>query len=310
MKFVLLLFAFFANAGWALECEPPTVSKQVAGQEQTLMSWCETAAGVKDGAFEQFSVKHGLEVQAHYSNGKLDGSFKRLFPNGKVDTEGSFQDGRMTGVWTRYWDNGRIHDQGTWRDDHPVGEWKAYDTRGRIVRQTRFDESGKRLSSREYSLRTSERWRFRFGVTHAETGDHQKSADGPSIGVDFHLFELGRWLRSEISTRVLPEYNQEKDASTYSGQLTLAFEPIPYWLDPFAVTFRIGPNWTGFDKTRLSFNLGLRYEWQDPQPDFQIYGAYLEFGGADGGHSHGCQSPGCHGDGGSNFFSGGVIFSL
>lgn len=288
-----LILLFPACVSWALECNPPSKLKQETSPDHTSVSWCESADGVKNGPFE------------------------RSFSDGRVNTEGTITDGKMSGLWTRYWDNGRIRDKGPWRNDHPVGDWKFYDTRARLVRETQFDDSGKITSSVDHNLRTSERWRLRAGLTYMYSGDNQKKTLGPQLGGEYHLYQFGRWLRTEAAARILPDYNADKDNYTYAGELQLALEPIPYWLDPFALSFRVGPHWTGFNKSHFSFAISVRYVWQEKQPGFHVYGAYVETGGSDDQHNGGyCQGgPGMNGPcngghGGANYLTAGVIFSL
>jgi hypothetical protein len=340
MRRIFVLALFFASSSWALECKAPAHLVQAEGKNQTLFSWCE-ADGVKNGPFEQFSVKDGLQVRANYASGKLDGEFKRFFPGGQVEVEGTYKDGQMTGRWTRYNENGKKRDQGEWLNENPTGHWAFYDAHEEQTREITYDGQGKVVTTAEAKpreLRTSDFWRLRLGLAHAQGGDGGGHAEGPIAGVDLHLFDLGRWFRSELSARVLPEFiHNDNNSNTtpntntntnnnghsgYSGQATLDFEPFTGWLDPFAFTFRLGPHFSGFDKANLYLGLGLRYQWRTREKGFHMPGAFVEFGGLDDNHDNGggnnncgpgpgsCNNNNNNNHGGGNIAAVGLLFTI
>jgi len=284
----------------ALECKAPARLVQAAGENQTLMSWCEVD-GAKEGPFEQFSVQHGLEVRANYAHGKLEGPFQRFFPDGKVASEGQFKNDEMSGEWTRYSASGERRDVTKWAGGNSVTAAPKTDTH----------------------IRTSDSYRIRFGVAHVTSGDNNGGDNGgPELGVDFHLFELGRWLRFELDARVMPDYSRNGDGSgnhEYSAALGLAFEPLSGFLSPFALTIAPGPYLVHFKDARFGGFIGLRYQWQPARPGFHIHGVYVQGGGHDN-KDNGCSYCGQNGGpgqgsqqgsgGGSQFLEAGVLFTI
>lgn len=298
---------------------------------QSLLSWCEEN-GLKNGLFEQFSVKNGVEVRAVYVDGKLGGEFTRFWPDGRPAVSGEFKDGEMSGQWTRFREDGTKQDQGSWLRDKPTGPWKYFDASGAVIREVTYDDHGKIIPPKETGLRTSDSFRLRMGLSHSGGGSNNGDNGGPMLGADLHLFQLGRIVRSELSVRIGPDKVSNDNngncggmgpcnngaKGTYSGELALGLEPLPALLDPFAFTIRIGPHFADFKKPHLLVGLGLRYQWQERRKGFHMPGAFFEFGGIvdDNGNNNGnnnCGGPnGCNGNsnGNSNFASAGLLFTL
>ena len=261
---LLLLNIHFANA---VECQAPAVAKKVEGENNTLHSWCEVN-GVKEGPFETFSVEQGLQTKAQYHNGQLDGPFYRYWPGGKVATQGNYTQDQMSGTWIRYWDNGEKRDEGNWEKDRPVGKWKYYREDGSLERLVLYDSDGNKVKGKKINAkaRSDNKWNFRLGFAHAQvergSNEGERGTNGVGGGVDLRLFS-GRWLRGELETRVLPEYWPKKEHQVYSGQVGFGLDVFPAWLDPFAITLRLGAHASAFDKVKAYGGFGFRYHFSD-----------------------------------------------
>lgn len=291
---IIILGLWIAKAG-ALECPAPALLKQADGKDDTLHSWCELD-GVREGVYEAVSLKTGLELRAHYKKNELNGRFQR-FLNNKAVVDGNFTAGDMTGEWTRYWDNGEVRDRGTWNEDKPIGRWRNFSDKGKLKGEVNYDAQGKIIAQEkpkpENNLTSADRWRLRAGIAHTER-DQLGGAGGIGVGADHRLFNFGRWFRTDLGARIVPDnraqngnsgynYNAEK---VYSGQFALSFDLIPNVSDPVVFYCRFGIHLIAFEKTRLMGGLGLRYHLTNKRQNWIPNGLFAEFSGSEGSNNN------------------------
>ncbi len=333
MRGIALLFflgVWLAEAG-ALECQPPALLKQADGKDDTLHSWCEVD-GVRDGVFEVVSLKKGLELRANYKKGELDGRFKRFSDNNTLVADGNYADGKMSGEWVRHWPSGKLRDRGAWKDDKPVGRWQIFDDKGKLEREVTYDAEGKITAEEKpkekENLTSADRWRLRFGVANTER-DNMGDAGGLGLGADLRLFRFGRWFRSDLGVRFVPDLkskenstgntgnNKDQGDKIYSGQLAFSFDLFPNVTDPVALYIRLGIHMINFDKPRPMGGLGLRYHFTNKRQNWLPNGIFAEFSGAEGEDNNQQTSgpgPGNNSnnnqDGGSMTFLAGALWAF
>ncbi|MGZ3722996.1 MAG: toxin-antitoxin system YwqK family antitoxin [Bdellovibrionales bacterium] len=289
MRFIALLVflgMWMANAG-ALECQAPALLKQADGKDDTLHSWCEVK-GVREGVYEVVSLKKGLELRANYKKNELDGKFQRFSENGTLVADGFYTGGQMSGEWTRYWSNGEVRDRGTWKDDKPIGRWKSFSNSGELEHDVTYGSDGK-ITAEEKSrpkenLTSADRWRLRAGFANTKR-DTVGNNNGPALGADIRLFGFGRWFRTDLGARIVPDYrtdNGNRTEKTHSGQLALSFDLFPNLTDPLALYLRVGVHLIGFDKPRFMGGFGLRYHLTNKRQNWVPNGIFAELSGADG----------------------------
>lgn len=117
--------------------------------------YCAKPDGVKHGPFFKLFPDLQIEVEGHYTNGKLDGSWKRHFHSGAIAEEGAYAAGLPDGEWRQLDEAGNVlgtyklkkgtGKQKKWLDDGPLysevqlfrgvpnGAMKVYDRDGHVV---------------------------------------------------------------------------------------------------------------------------------------------------------------------------------
>jgi antitoxin component YwqK of YwqJK toxin-antitoxin module len=298
MRLILVIFGLWMAKAGALECQSPALLKQADGQGDTLHSWCEVE-GVREGIYEVVSLRNGLELRATYKKNKLDGPFKR-FSNNTVVVDGNYSAGHMSGEWIRHWSSGEVRDRGTWKDDRPTGKWQTFTDKGTLENEVTYDAEGKVVSEEipkpKKKLTSADHWRLRLGFAHTKR-DSIGDTQGVAVGADYRLFGFGRWFRTDIGLRIVPDYRSDNNFNTgncnnncsynngskvYSGQFALSFDFFPNLTDPIVFYGRFGVHDIAFNKPRVMAGIGLRYHFTNQRENWVPNGIFAEFSASDG----------------------------
>ena len=132
-----------------------------------LKEWYHYKDGLKDGAFEEWSIygyktltgsfkdgeKDGewtyayytgdTEKISHYKDGKLNGPYSYFYDNGKTNVSGRYKDGEKTGEWTWFTNSGQRDMQGTFVDGKQNGKWTYWYPTGEVSYLAEYTEDKK-----------------------------------------------------------------------------------------------------------------------------------------------------------------------